>query len=37
MEITARPQRPTPTDAITDRLPRTTAIGPYSSGTTMMR
>src|SRR5262249_48466160 len=37
MEITARPQMPTPTGARTDRLPRTTANGPYSSGTTTMR
>ena len=37
MEMIASPHRPTPTDARTDRLRRTTATGPYSSGTTTMR
>ena len=37
MEMTASPQMPTPTDARTDRLRRTTATGPYSSGITTMR
>ncbi len=37
IDTIASPHRPTPTDARTDRLRRTTAMGPYSSGTTTMR